>query len=61
MLWQHKGGYKAIKKSPMGASDHDTVFLIPSYRQKLKTGKPKSRSGKVWDDDSVLNLQGCFE
>lgn len=46
------------RKPPIGASDYDTVFLLPSYTQKLKTEKPKARSVKVWDEDSVSTLQG---
>ena len=39
-----KNAYKAINKPPIGGSDHNTVFLLPSYRQKLKREKPKTTS-----------------
>ena len=55
-----KDAYKACDKPPLGCSDHNTIHLIPSYRQKLKTGKVESRTIKVWDTDATEQLQGCF-
>ena len=56
-----KGAYKAVDKPPLGASDHNTVHLLPCYKQKLKTGKPEVKTVKSWDADSIATLQGCFD
>jgi len=56
-----KGAYTAVSKPPLGKSDHNTVQLLPSYRQKLKTGSKEMKSVKSWDTDSIETLQGCFE
>ena len=53
--------YKATARSPLGGSDHNSVLLTPSYRQKLKTIKPTSKTLKCWTADSLQELKGCFE
>ncbi|RUS89160.1 hypothetical protein EGW08_003103 [Elysia chlorotica] len=35
--------YKSIPLPPLGASDHNNVYLIPKYRPVLKTKKPTTR------------------
>ncbi|XP_070407627.1 uncharacterized protein [Nothobranchius furzeri] len=37
---QEKGAYKAIPLPHIGTSDHLTVMLMPSYRQRVKVIKP---------------------
>ncbi|XP_077985307.1 uncharacterized protein LOC144439947 [Glandiceps talaboti] len=46
---------------PLGRSDHDVIHLLPKYRQKLKTSRPKTKVIKHWTSDSVEILQACFE
>ena len=41
--------YKAIAKPPIGVSDHNSVFLLPTYCQMLKTQKEQTGSVKSWD------------
>lgn len=50
-----------VNKAAIGGSDHNVVFLLPSYRQKLKREKSKMTSVRLWDDNSVTALQGCFD
>ena len=42
----YKGAYHASARAPLGKSDHNTVILIPAYRQKLKTVKPVKKTVK---------------
>ena len=56
-----RNAYKAIAKPSIGASDHNSVFLLPSYRQVLKSQKELSRCVKSWDPESIQRLQGCFD
>ena len=52
--------YHAVPRAPLGFSDHAMIYLLPSYRQKLKQVKPFVRNIKRWDDESILRLQGCM-
>ena len=56
-----KHAYKSIAKPPIGASDHNSVFLLPTYRQLLKTQNVQTKSVKLWDPESLQRLQGCFD
>ena len=51
--------YKAHR--PFGQSDHDSILLLPSYRQKLKQEAPMLRSIQRWSDQSDSTLQDCFD
>ena len=53
--------YRAVPRAPIGFSDHASVLLLPIYRCKLKTEKPRLLTVKSWDSDSVQALQGCLE
>ena len=37
-------GGKALPRPPFGKADHDSILLIPAYRQKLKQEAPTLRS-----------------
>ena len=56
-----KEAYKASPLPPLGSSDHCAINLIPVYRPMLKRGEVKTREIEIWDDESVLKLQGCFD
>ncbi|KAK0136692.1 hypothetical protein N1851_027139 [Merluccius polli] len=43
------------------ASDHNVVYLRPIYQRLLQREKPQERSIKVWNNDSIMALQGCFD
>ena len=50
-------GYKALPRSPSGKSDHNSILLPPSYRQKLKQEVPMLRSIQRWSEQSKSMLQ----
>ena len=56
-----KDAYHAIPRPPLGLSDHSMIYLVPKYRQKLKTVKPIVRNVKVIDSDSLSNLKHCLD
>ena len=56
-----KGAYKAVPRPHFGQSDHISAFLYPAYRQRLKQAPPVSTTVKVWNEETELVLQGCFE
>ena len=56
----HRDAYKALLCPPFGKSDHNSILLIPAYKQKLKQGVPVTRSIRKWSDDSDATLQDCF-
>ena len=47
--------------APLGRSDHAMVYLVPAYKQRLKTVKPVKRTVKQWTPESLQALQGCFD
>ena len=56
----HKDLYKALPRPPFGKSDHNSILLIPAYKQKLKQEAPVTRSIKKWSDEADAKLQDCF-
>ena len=52
--------YKALPYPPFGKSDHDSILLLHSYRQKLKQEAPMLRSVQRWSDQSDSTLQDCL-
>jgi len=53
-----KGAYKAIPLPHIGLSDHNTVMLMPAYRQRVKANKPVRKQVSVGASDV---LQDCFD
>ena len=56
----HRDVYKPLPCPPFGKSDHNSILLIPAYRQKLKQEAPVTRSIKKWSDEADAKLQDCF-
>jgi hypothetical protein len=56
----HRYAYKALLRTPFGKSDHNSILLIPAYKQRLKQGAPVTRSIKKWSDEADAKLQDCF-
>jgi hypothetical protein len=56
----HRDTYKALPRPPFGKSDHNSILLIPTYKQKLKQEVPVTRSIGKWSDDVDAKLQDCF-
>ena len=55
------GAFKSISRPPLGRSDHAMVYLLPSYRQRLKMSKPRVRSVRQWNEESIERLQDCLD
>ena len=46
---------------PIVDADHNTVHFIPIYKCVLKRAKWVERQVKVWNENSVARIQGCFD
>ncbi|KAK0143498.1 hypothetical protein N1851_018336 [Merluccius polli] len=55
-----KDAYKARAKPPLSNSDHNAIHLLPTYRSVFKSSKPEIRTVKVWSDEKIEELKGCF-
>ena len=53
--------YASIGRPAIGLSYHNVVHLLPKYRQKVKTHKPKEITRQIWNEETVNELQACFE
>lgn len=51
----------AVARAPIGESDHNTILLIPKYRQKLKVAKPTVKHLRKWSSQATDILQDCFD
>jgi hypothetical protein len=51
---------KAFPHPPFGKSDHNSILLIPDYKQKLKQEVAVTSSIQKWSDDVDATLQDCF-
>lgn len=56
-----KGAYTASPLPPLGTSDHSVVHLRPVYQRLLEREKPQVKTVKMWNNDSIMALQGCFD
>ena len=56
-----RDAYKALPRPPFGKSDHSSILLLPTYRQKLKQAPPTIREVHRWSDQSDSMLQDCFD
>lgn len=55
-----RDAYKALPRPSFGKSDHVSVLLLPSYRQKLKRDRLVTRTIQRWSDQSDSALRDCF-
>jgi hypothetical protein len=55
----HRDACKALPRPPFGKSDHNSILLIPAYKQKIKK-EAVTRSIKKWSDEADAKLQDCF-
>ncbi|KAI4885725.1 hypothetical protein NFI96_026178, partial [Prochilodus magdalenae] len=53
--------YKPLPRPQFGKSDHSSILLLPTYRQKLKQAPPTIRDVHRWTDQSDSMLQDCFD
>jgi hypothetical protein len=56
-----RNAYKAFPHPPFGKSDHDSILVLPSYRQKLKLEVPVLWTIQCWSDQSESMVQDCFD
>ncbi len=56
-----KDAYHSVPRAALGLPDHCLVYLIPTYRQTLKSAKPVLRSVKRWTNETERVLQACFD
>ena len=56
----HRDTYKALPLPPFIKSDHNSILLIPAYKQKLNQEAPVTRSTKNWSDEADAKLPDCF-
>ena len=53
--------YRSIAKPPIGDGHHNTVHIVPIYKSLLKHAKCFEKHVKVWNEDIIARLQGCFD
>ena len=54
-------GYKSIPMPGLGASYHNSIFLLPTYVPCIRRLEGETRMVKLWSEDSIASLQACFE
>ncbi|KAK0142184.1 RNA polymerase I-specific transcription initiation factor RRN3 [Merluccius polli] len=55
------GAYRSIPMPALGASYHNSVYLMPVYKPSFRRSEHKERTVKMWSEDSISSLQACFE
>ncbi len=56
-----KNAYHSVPRAALGLSDHCLVYLIPTYRHKLKSAKPVVKIVKRWTNETERVLQACLD
>ena len=56
-----EGAYTSKIRPPIANSDHNVVYLVPTYKPKLKRNKPERKTIRVWSPDSIEGLKACFD
>lgn len=57
----YRKGYKAVLKPAFGRSAHNTILLIPEYKQKFLREPPIGRKVPRWNDQSEATLQSALD
>ena len=56
------GGYKSIPMPALGASYHNSIFLLPTYKPCFRRQEREKKAVQIWTEDSMLSsLQACFD
>ena len=55
-----KGAYKTVSLPPIGRSDHCMILSIPTYIRRLEAVKPTVKTIKMWTEEDMEQLGGCF-
>lgn len=53
--------YKSVPMPSLGRSLHNLVRLLPIYKARLKSQKPKKRVVRRWSLEASLALNACFD
>ncbi len=56
-----KNAYHSVPRGAFGLSDYCLVYLIPTYRQKIKSTKPVIKTVKRWTNEIERVLQACLD
>lgn len=56
-----KEGYKSILMPGLGASYHNSISLLPTYKPCTRRQEKVTKAVKLWTEDSISSLQACFE
>lgn len=56
-----KNAYIAAPLPHIGSSDHLTILLKPAYRSRVRQEPPVVKDIRVWPQEAIPSLQGCFE
>jgi hypothetical protein len=56
----HRDAYKALPRPPFAKSEHNSILLIPAYKQKLKQEVPVTLSIRPSDKERDTN-QGAYK
>lgn len=56
-----KEGYKSLLMPGLGASYHNSIFLVPTYEPCIRRREGELKTVKLWTEDSISSLQACFE
>ena len=55
------GAYTPLPLSSLGASYHNSMYLMPLYTPSVRRPPPADKSVKRWSEDSTSSLQACFD
>jgi len=50
-----------VARAPLGESDHNTIYLVPKYRQRLKVAKPTDKLFRIWSPQAIDTLHDCLD
>jgi hypothetical protein len=53
----HRDSYKALSPHSFGKYDHNSILLIPVYKQNFKQEAPVTWSMKKWSGEADAKLQ----
>lgn len=55
------GAYKSFPMPSLGASFHNSVYLMPVYTPTFRRLECTEKYVKTWSDNSISSLQACFD
>ena len=56
----HRDVYKVLPRPPFGKSDHNSIHLIPIWKQTLKQEAPVTQMKQMLNYRTVLHIPGFF-